>query len=479
MLRIYFLIDANFSLGHIVYSNMNKVSRRDLWAKWAFLWTAFFCVASSEAQTNASHTVVTNVPPAPRRPNIVLILADNIGYGDLGCYGQTKVKTPNLDKLASEGIRFTSYYAASPQDEASRASLFTGLEPSHVGASFSHPLPMGALTVATLLQEIGYHTGLIGEWNLGDTAPVEPNTKGFQEFAGFLSQAHGRDYFSENIYRQDTTTGSNRLETLMGNAGGAHSLYVPDLLGRAAASFMRINAPERLNHFHAFFLCVAYPVPHNGTPPSESPYASESWPEPAKDRAAMIAHMDDSVGLLLAQLSVLKLDTNTVVIFTSIGGPQREGAMDPKFFDSAGPLRGQAGSVYEGGIRVPMIIRWPAQIKPGQVSDVPWVAWDLLPTAIEIALMKPPEKTDGISVLPLLTGKGKVQKHETFHWESREGDDVSQQAARMGDWKIVRMRTNAPALYDLKKDVSEKDDVAGKNPGVMKKMTGLLDSAAK
>jgi arylsulfatase A-like enzyme len=420
---------------------------------------------------------VTNLPPAPRRPSIVLILADNIGYGDLGCYGQTKVKTPNLDKLASEGIRFTSYYAGSPRDEASRASLLTGLEPSHVGASFSHPLPMDAITIGTLLQETGYHTGLIGEWNLGDTAPVEPNTKGFQEFAGYLSQSHARDYYTRNLYRQDTTTGSNRLETLMGSWSGPRGLYVPDVLGLAAANFIRINLPETFNHHRAFFLCLSYPIPHNGTPPTDSPYSGESWPEPAKDRAAMIAHMDDSIGRVLAQLRLEKIDTNTVVIFTSIGGPQLEGAMDPKFFDGAGPLRGQAGSVYEGGIRVPMIIRWPAQIKPGQVSDIPWAAWDLLPTAMDIALTKAPEKTDGLSVLPVLTGRGKVKKHEDFYWESRDGD--LQQAARMGDWKIVRIGAHAPALYNLKKDVGEKEDVAAKNPDVVKKMEGIMDSAVK
>ncbi|HEX4263432.1 MAG TPA: sulfatase-like hydrolase/transferase [Verrucomicrobiae bacterium] len=456
---------------------MNKVSRGDLWAKWVSLLTVFFSVAASQAQTNVNPIVVTNLPAAPRRPSIVLILADNIGYGDLSCYGQAKIKTPNLDKLASEGIRFTSYYAGSPQDEASRASLLTGLEPSHVGASFSHPLPMDALTIATLLNEIGYHTGLIGEWNLGDTAPVEPNTKGFQEFAGFLSQAHARDYFTGNIYRQDTTTGSNRLETLMGNWGGTHGVYVPDLLGDASANFLRLNAPDRFNRHRALFLCLAYPIPHNGTLPKDSPYSSESWPQPAKDRAGMIARMDDSIGRVLSELANQKADANTVVIFTSIGGPQPEGGMDPKFFDSAGPLRGQAGSLYEGGIRVPMIIRWPAGIKPGQVSDIPWAAWDLLPTALDIALMKPPEKTDGISMVPVLTGKGKVKKHEDFYWGSDESD--GQQAARMGDWKIIRNGTNAPALYNLKKDIGEKEDVAGKNPDVLKRMKTLLDRATK
>jgi arylsulfatase A len=458
---------------------MNKVSRADLRAKWVCLLAVLFGVASLPAQTNINRTEMYKPAPAPRRPSILLIVADNIGYGDLSCYGQTKVKTPNLDKLASEGIRFTSYYAGSPEDEASRASLFTGLEPAHIGASFSHPLPMDALTVATLLKEIGYHTGLIGEWNLGDTAPVEPNTKGFEEFAGYLSQAHARDYYTENVYRQDTTTGSNRLEGLTGNWNGAHGVYVPDLLGQAAANFIRINTPDRINHFRAFFLCLAYPIPHNGTPPKDSRYVGESWPQPARDRAAMIARMDDNIGRVLDQLTNQKADTNTVVIFTSVGGPKQEGAMDPKFFDSAGPLRGGAGSVYEGGIRVPMIIRWPARIKPGQVSDIPWAAWDILPTAMEIAFMKPPQNTDGISIVPLLlTRRGKVKKHESFYWETGT-DSAPEAAARMGDWKIVRIGTNAPALYNLKTDIGEQDDVAGKNSEVLKKMKALLAGAAK
>lgn len=452
---------------------MNNISRGNAWGKWGCLLLAFSSLASLRAQTNLSS--ITNRPPAPRRPSIILILADNIGYGDLGCYGQTKVKTPNLDKLAGEGVRFTSYYAGSPKDEASRASLFTGLEPRHVGASFSHPLPMDALTIATYLKEGSYHTGLMGEWNLGDTAPVEPNTKGFEEFAGFLSQAHARDYFTDNIYRQDTLSGSNRLETLPDNWNNARRLFVPDLLGDAAVNYTKIHAPDRFNHYQAFFLCLAYPIPHEGMGPKESPYSAESWPQPEKIRAAMIAHMDEGIGYLMKVVADSGMETNTVVIFTSIGGAQREGAMDPKFFASSGPLRGEAGSVYEGGIRVPMIIRWPARIKPGQVSDFPFAAWDLLPTMMEAALLKAPAKTDGISILPVLTGRGKTNSHESFYWESPE--DGGQQAVRMGDWKLVRIGTNAPALYNLKTDIGEKDDVAGKNAGVVKKLEALLKSA--
>lgn len=435
------------------------------------------CLAiCAEAQTNAIQGSVTNRAPAPRRPSIILIMADNIGYGDLGCYGQTKVKTPVLDRLASEGIRFTSYYAGSPNDEASRASLFTGLEPKHIDSSVSHPLPLDAFTVPTMLKEMGYHTGLIGEWNLGDTPPVQPRTKGFEEFAGFLSQTHARDYYADNIYRQDTLTGSNRLETLPDNWNNAHGLYLPDLLGSASSRYIKIHVPDRFNKYTAFFLCVAYPIPHEGLPPKQSYYDSESWTQPEKDRANMITRMDESIGHILSELEMWHMETNTIVIFTSVGGPQQEGALNPKFFNAAGPLRGDAGSVYEGGIRVPMIIRWPAQIKPGQVSDAPWAAWDLLPTIAEMALLPPPHKTDGVSVMPLLVKNGKM-KPRNFSWESQSSGP--QQAARMGDWKLVQIGTNAPALYNLKTDVSEKENVAGKNPDVVKKMKSLLGGAEK
>jgi arylsulfatase A len=191
----------------------------------------------------------------------------------------------------------------------------------------------------------------------------------------------------------------------------------------------------------------------------------------------MIAHLDNSVGEVLFALTRWRLETNTVVIFTSFGGAQPEGAMDPKFFNASGPLRGQAGSVYEGGIRVPMIIRWPARIKAGQVTDFPCAAWDILPTAMEIAFSKPSQKTDGFSLLPVLTGKGKTNVHESFYWDSNE--ENSQQAARMGDWKIVRLGTNAPALYNLKTDIGERNDVADKNADVLKKLKNLLAEPSK
>ncbi len=445
---------------------MNKIFRGAFWT--GMIWTMLVFCAPAQAQTNTSHLSFTNPPPTPRRPSILLILADNIGYGDLGCYGQTKIKTPRLDKLASEGIRFTSYYTGSPNDEPARASLLTGLEPRHVGATFGHPLPSDAFTVATMLQQERYHTAMIGEWNLGDTPPVEPGSKGFDEFIGYLSEGHARDYFTDTLYRQDTSTGSNRLISLQPNWNNAHGQYVPDFLGTVTDNVLRNNQPSRLNRFRSFFLCLSYPVPHDGTAPEDSIYSGESWPQAEKDRASIITHMDASIGGVLDLLAQLKLDTNTVIIFTSIGGPKQEGAADPKFFNSAGPLRGGAGSVYEGGIRVPMIIRWPAQIRAGQVSDFAWAAWDFLPTAAEIAFITPPKKTDGISILPVLTGKGQPMEHESFRWESSE--DASQKAVRMGDWKLVQIQTNAAELYNLKTDIGEQNDVASKNPDVVNRM---------
>lgn len=456
---------------------MNKIFRGTLPAGLIWAALAIPAFAPAQAQTNSNRLSVTNAQPAPRRPSILLILADNVGYGDLGCYGQTKIKTPHLDQLASEGIRFTSYYAGSPDDEASRASLFTGLRPEHIGASFGHPVPSDAFTVAYMLQKWGYHTGLIGEWNLGDTAPVEPVAKGFDEFAGFLSASHARDYFTDSIYRQDASTGSNTLGYVKENWNGAHGKYVPDFLGTVAGYFLHNNHPAPINHHQSFFLCLSYPVPHNGSAPSNSIYSAETWTQPARDRASMITHMDESIGGVLDSLAKWKTDTNTVVIFTSIGGPQQEGEMNPKFFNSAGPLRGEAGSVYEGGIRVPMIIRWPARIKPGQVSDFAWAAWDFLPTAAEIALMQPPEKTDGISIMPVLTGKGQAREHESFCWESHQ--DTPQEAVRMRDWKLVQIGTNAPELYNLTTDIGERDDVAGKNADVVKRMREFLSSSSK
>jgi arylsulfatase A-like enzyme len=432
---------------------------------------ALFPSGILSAQTNALRKMP---PPAPRRPSIILILADNIGYGDLGCYGQTKIKTPNLDKLAAGGARFTSFYAGSPDDAPSRAALMTGFEPRHLRAGFNEVLPADALTIAQFLKQQGYYTGLIGEWNLGDTGPLTPDKKGFDDFAGFLNANHARDYFTDRVWRHDPTRSDTQM-IFSENENGKHGAFMPDMLTTAATNFVRIHKPELLNQHRPFFLCLSYPIPHvtvSASPPGNSPYADVSWPPMQRIRASLISRMDDGIGKLMDELDKLNIATNTVVIFTSIGGPENEKNIGPEFFNSAGPLRGSAGSVYEGGIRVPMIVRWPARIKAGQTSDFACAAWDLFPTAAEIALAKPPGKLDGVSMLPALEGKRQKNTHKLFEWESKE---TGAQAARMDDWKMVR--TNSAAafeLYDLRNDIGEKQNVAEKNSSELKKIRSAL-----
>ena len=433
--------------------------------------------ASTGAQTNA---VPPLPPPAPRRPSIILILADNLGYGDLGCYGQTKIKTPNLDRLAREGIRFTSFYAGSPDDAAARAALLTGLEPRHLRSEFNQVLPPDTLTVAAFLKQQGYHTGLIGTWGLGDTGSGTPDKMGFEEFAGFLSMEHARNYFTDRLWRHDPVRGDAQM-VFPENENGKRGQFMPDILTTAAVNFVRNNKPELLNKYRPFFLCLAYPIPHvsaEAAPPGDSEYADAPWPPLERIRAALISRMDKGIGQLLDQLVESKISTNTVVFFTSVGGPQSKTSMLPDFFNSTGPWRGRQGSLNEGGLRVPMLVRWPAQIQTGGSSDLMVAAWDLLPTAAEIAFRSPPQKLDGFSLLPTLLGQAQTNRHESLYWESRA--EGLRQAVRLGDWKAIRAATNAPPeLFNLKTDPAETTNVATNHAELVLKLEKLLTPAHK
>jgi arylsulfatase A-like enzyme len=443
---------------------------------------------STIARTNAT----APRPPAPRRPSIVLILADDLGYGELGCYGQTRIKTPNLDKLASEGLRFTSFYAGGAICAPSRCALMTGLNTGHayVRGNGNLPLRPEDLTVAQVLKQAGYRTGLIGKWDLGDenTAGV-PHRQGFDDFVGFLNDTEAEDYYTAHLWRYDprTTTNGEVEIVFPENQGGKKGLYIQDLFTTAALNFLRINKPDQFNRHRPFFLCLAYTIPHANNEegrrsgdgmqvPGDAPYSNEPWPQAEKNKAAMITRLDGDVGKLMDKLKELKIDEDTIVIFTSDNGPHKEGGVDPKFFQSSGPLRGIKGDLHEGGIRVPLIVRWPAKIKPGLTIDQPWAFWDFLPTAAEIAGAKAPEKTDGISMLPTLLGKGQTNQHAFLYWESHEIG--FQQAARMGDWKAVRPRTGEPiSLYNLKTDLGEKQNVAAENPKVVAQFEDYLKNA--
>jgi arylsulfatase A-like enzyme len=430
-------------------------------------------------------------PPAPRRPCIIFIQCDGLGYGDLSCYGQTKFQTPQLDRLAADGIRFTSYYAGDAASSPSRAALMLGKDTTHLQQRADVDVPLAAddVTVAQWLQRAGYHTALIGEWFLGnnDTSGA-PWEKGFDEVNGFIDPSDAANYYSAYVWRYmpksllkpatEQAAAFNGREELYANMDGKRGQYLPDLFTKAAGNFIRANLPDQYNRYRPFFLLLNYPIVRPGTDntmpvPTDAPYSDEPWPQQEKNRAAMIARFDDYIGQLRAQLKNFNLEGNTVIFFTSDTGPQTGGGVDPKFFQSAGPFRGQRGDLYEGGLRVPMIVCWPGKIPPGQVSDFPWAAWDFLPTAMQIALREPPKNLDGISVLPTLLGETQTNRHDFFTWDLR-GRDLAQ-VARMGDWKIVRSRADEKwELYNLKTDPGETQNVADENPGVVAKLEELL-----
>jgi arylsulfatase A-like enzyme len=408
-------------------------------------------------------------------PNIIFILADDLGYGDLGCYGQKKIKTPNIDRLAEEGMRFTQCYAGSTVCAPSRCCLMTGLHTGHarIRGNARVPLEAADLTVAEILKPAGYRTAAIGKWGLGNegTAGI-PNKHGFEEWFGYLDQTDAHNYYPEFLWRNE------RQWHVPGNANGQKGDYSHDWFTRTSTNFIRIN------QLHPFFLYLAYTLPHANNElkdrgmevPSDAPYSKEAWPQQEKNKAAMITRLDTDVGKVLNKLKELRLDQDTIVFFSSDNGPHKEGGVDPKFFESSGSLRGIKRDLYEGGIRVPMIVRWPGRIKAGSTNDQVWAFWDFLPTAAELAGVKPPKGIDGISVVPALLSLKQTNQHEYLYWEFHERG--FQQASRMGDWKALKLATNKPVeLYNLKTDPGEKDNMADKHPDVVAKIEEYFKTA--
>ena len=442
------------------------------------------------ANAESSFVFTNTAPqPTPRRPSIILIVADGLGYGDLSRYGQTKFQTPDLDRLAAEGIRFTSYYAGDAASSPARAALLLGRDSEQLRqrADVDIPLAPGDITIAQILRQSGYHTGLIGEWNLGDdTTSGAPWEKGFDEFAGYFDPNAAENFYADYIWRYAPHSSYDETnhtwkdfvgrETLYYNTGGKHETYIPDLFTKAALNFVQNNQPDQFNHYRPFFLLLNYKIPGagKGPVPTDAPYSDEPWSQPQKNKAAMIARLDGYIGQLREQLQKLNLTNDTVIFFTSDTGPEKSDGVDPNFFRSAGPFRGGRGELYEGGLRVPMIVHWPGKIGPNQVSDFPWAAWDFLPTAAGIALTQSPTNIDGISVLPALRGESRLQTNQIFfRWELRGRE--SAQAARMGDWKIVRPQADEKwELYNLKSDPAESQNVADKNPDVIAEFERLL-----
>jgi arylsulfatase A-like enzyme len=448
------------------------ILRSDNMKKIAVLLLVCFCFGVQGAERPARRVVM---PGPPRNPNIIFILADDLGYGDIGAYGQQKIQTPNLDKMAEEGMRFTSFYAGSTVCAPSRACLMTGLHTGHGRIRGNEPVPLAPedVTVGELLKRYGYRTAAIGKWGLGlEGTTGIPNRKGFDEWFGYLDQVHAHNYYPEYLWRNE------KKFVLQGNIGGNQGAYAPDWFRLSATNFVRINEDQ------SFFLYLAYTIPHANNElkdkgmqvPSNAPYGRETWPESEKNKAAMITRLDSDIGSIMAKLKNLRIDEQTIVFFSSDNGPHKEGGVDPAFFNSAGPLRGIKRDLYEGGIRVPMIARWPGKVPAGKTNDQVWAFWDFLPTAAEIASGKTPEGIDGISMLPTLLGHTQTKQHDFLYWEFHENG--FKQAVRMGPWKGVKLAPGQPLeLFDLSKDLGEKENLAAKNPEIVSKIEDYLKTA--
>jgi arylsulfatase A-like enzyme len=439
------------------------------------------------------------------RPNIVFILADDLGYGDLGCYGQTKIHTPSIDRMAAEGMRFTQFYAGASVCAPSRCVLMTGKHTGHCRVRGNAPLAQrwkqslarDDVTVAALLKQAGYATALVGKWGLGmDDMPGHPLLQGFDFFFGYLDQVHAHNYFPDYVWR-------NREKVMLPNQGrpipvGTHGDWgTGGIAGKRVAYSPKLMLDEALqfidqNKSRPFFLYFATTIPHanneaakelgNGAEvPSLGLYQDKPWPTPEKGYAAMITYLDAQVGTILQRLEQLGLDKNTLVIFTSDNGPELKefAGYDTRFFRSADGYRGFKRDNYDGGIRMPFIARWPGRVPTGRISTHVAYFGDFLATATELTGVPAPAGLDSISFAPtLLDRAGQQRRHDFLYWEFHAGG-VSTQAALMdGRWKGIRqVREVGLELYDLAADPGESHNVAAQHPDLAAKLAAYLSAA--
>ncbi len=436
------------------------------------------------------------------KPNIIFILADDLGFGDVSYQGQSKFQTPNIDKLAAEGMTFSQHYAGSTVCSPSRSVLLTGQHTGHTPIRGNKrdecgnwPLPAESVTIAEILQQNGYATGAFGKWGLGCTGSTgDPNNQGFDEFYGYNDQTLAHNYYPYFLnHNQDTVW-------LEGNEGSGQGTYAPIPIHQQALKFMEDNKdkpffmyyPSVIPHAE-LFAPEEYIAKYRGKFLPEKEYKGSDFGDPRYKKggygsqpethaafAAMINLLDDQVGEIVAKLKELGIDDNTIIIFSSDNGPHVEGGADPDYFNSNGPYTGYKRDLYEGGIRMPMIAWWPGKVAAGSKTDHISAFWDFLPTVTEIIGTDKPENIDGISYLPSLLGKGEQAEHDYMYWEFHEKN--GRQALRQGDWKLVRYDVFSPEkitteLYNLADDPSEKNNVAEQNPEITTKLLELLESA--
>jgi arylsulfatase A-like enzyme len=435
---------------------------------------------------------------AQQNANVVFILADDLGYGDVGCYGQKLIETPNIDKLASYGMRFTQYYAGTSVCAPSRSSFMTGQHTGHTPIRGNYeiepegqfPLPDSTFTIAEMFKKAGYATGGFGKWGLGyPGSEGVPTKQGFDEFYGYNCQRQSHNYFPDHLWNND-----KRIDLL--NSVTNQTQYAPDLIQQKTLDFIEANKSQ------PFFLYLAYTLPHAALqlpagdsvfeyykkkfkerpkpikPWNGAGYEPQAYPHAAY--AAMVTKLDNYVGEVMRKLKESGLDKNTLVIFTSDNGPHIEGGNTPGFFNSNGAFRGVKRQLCEGGIREPMIAYWPGVIRKNQTSDFICAAWDFFPTFAQMVNQSLVSDLDGTSILPTLIGKGKQKQHEYLYWEFHE--DVGRQAVRIDNWKGVRENVikdlNEPLqLFNLTNDPGEKNDVASQYPLIVKKIEMIMREA--
>ena len=408
------------------------------------------------------------------RPNIIFILADDLGYGDLGCYGQKHIKTPNIDRIAAEGIRFTQHYAGSTVCAPSRCVLMTGLHTGHTAVRGNreikpegqYPIAAETITVAKVLKRAGYITAVVGKWGLGGPGSSGvPNKQGFDHWFGYLCQRKAHSYYPEYLWK------NGKKIILEKNKAGKKGTYSHDLFTAEAMDFIRQNRNRR------FFLYLPYTIPHTRYEiPSTEPYSDRPWAKKEKVHAAMITRMDRDIGRTMNLLKKLNIDEKTIVFFSSDNGAAQRWE---DRFDSSGLLRGRKRDVYEGGIRTPLVVRWPGKIKPAAESDHISAFWDFLPTCAELAGVSAPENIDGISMVPTLLGRDDRQKrHKFLYWEFFHWKKGFYLAVRMSDFKVVRLSPTGPLeLYNLKTDIAEKNNIAAEHPEIIAEIEAYLKTA--
>ena len=423
---------------------------------------------------------------ASAKPNLIYIMTDDLGYGDLGSYGQKTIKTPHLDKMAKEGMKLTSYYAGCTVCRPSRLSLWTG---KHMGSTpiwsnASYTMKPEDVLVSEQLKSAGYATGGVGKWALGRPGTQGVPTKnGFDFWMGYLDQGIAHNYYPTHLWRneEEYPLKGNVISNAEGSRGRVSKervTYSHDVMTNQALDFVRRNTKN------PFLLHIHWTIPHANNEggrvykdgmevPDYGIYKDKDWPTTAKGQAAMITRMDKDVGRLFALLKELDIDDDTMVLFTSDNGPHSEGGHKHEYFDANGPLRGMKRDLYEGGIRVPTIVRWPGVVKAGTESDEPFAFWDWMPTACELGGAETPCNIDGISFVPTLRGKEQKKTHDHLFWRYQK-----KQAIRKGKWKAVRISPQSKTeLYDLQKDLGEKNNIAAKHPKLVEELEALMASS--